>query len=178
VKKFCSDAGISAGPISACLAEHYEKLSPQCKARVGVAASATGRAKEACGADSEKLCPGLSGRKARACLKENEANLSQPCALQLTLGRSYYHCSMDAANYCGGIKPGGGRLGACLKENESSLSSECRKEVGSLKQDTATMREACADDAKTYCGGLLGGRRLKCLRENHDKLSEACQGML
>lgn len=37
------------------------------------------------------------------------------------------------------------------------------------------MRNACADDIKTTCGGAEGRERMMCLRQNQAKLKPACR---
>jgi len=47
---------------------------------------------------------------------------------------------------------------------------------GRLRPNQA-MRQACATDAKTFCGDITpgGGRLMQCMRAHADKLSAGCQ---
>jgi hypothetical protein len=47
-------------------------------------------------------------------------------------------------------------------------------------QDVAAMRQACGDDVRTLCPGIMpgGGRIKQCMIEKFDKLSDGCKTAL
>ena len=51
-----------------------------------------GKLKEACGADAQKLCPGLAPHKGlHKCLNQHAAELSPPCADALAQAKQRHH---------------------------------------------------------------------------------------
>lgn len=55
-------------------------------------AFAGGKVKEACGADAEKLCPGLAPHKGlHKCLNEHAAQVSPACADALAQAKQKHH---------------------------------------------------------------------------------------
>ena len=93
-------------------------------------------------------------------------------------------CKADAEKFCKGVAPGQGAIVKCLKEHQAELSAECKanateaKEV--VKEKIQEAKEACADDAKKFCGGEKPGRGaiLKCLKSNESSISQACKDSL
>ena len=79
-------------------------------------------------------------------------------------------CRADLAKLCPDAK--GGKRRACLKDNTAKLSPECAAAYADVETKAKAMREACAEDVKTYCKGKKGVA--KCLRTNEAKLSPAC----
>ncbi|XUM22486.1 hypothetical protein ACRAVF_02680 [Bradyrhizobium oligotrophicum S58] len=47
-------------------------------------------------------------------------------------------------------------------------------------QDRSAMRQACGDDVRTLCSGIMpgGGRIKQCMIEKFDKLSDGCRTAL
>lgn len=94
---------------------------------------APGPGKGVCKADVDKFCKGVrpGGGRIWACLKSNEANLSQPCRDKMAeareKGREFHKaCSDDAKKFCKGIPRGKGRIISCLKSHEAELAEPCR----------------------------------------------------
>lgn len=91
-------------------------------------------------------------------------------------------CRADATRLCPDVKPGGGALARCLREQMDALSPECRDQIASRPKGGrgVPIREACASDIETHCGGLehVGGQVARCLAENRAKLSQPCQDAL
>jgi len=89
-------------------------------------------------------------------------------------------CAEDAARLCQGMQPGGGRVAKCLKEHSSELSPACKKNIAKAKRKAREFKEACKDDAKTFCKDekRCGGRILKCLTQHQDELSPACKEIM
>ncbi len=95
-EKYCSPSKVGEQGVLKCMDEHFDKLSPECKAliekvRAGVKAKEAGTApknagfRAACRADAEKLCKEMIGKpmKVKACLMENESKLSESCKAAL-----------------------------------------------------------------------------------------------
>jgi hypothetical protein len=89
--------------------------------------------KGVCKADVDKFCKGIKPGEGRiwACLKSNEADLSQPCKDQMALAREkgkefQKACKGDAKKFCKGIPHGKGRIVACLKSHEAELAEPCK----------------------------------------------------
>lgn len=87
---------------------------------------------EACKADREKFCKGLTmGHGLLRCMKKNEAQLSTECKEWVTNRKEHAReaheaCKADVEKFCKDTKPGAGRVIKCLKEHEAELSSECK----------------------------------------------------
>ena len=89
--------------------------------------------KGACKADVDKFCKGIKpgGGRIWACLKSNDADLSQPCrdhmAMMREKGKEFHKaCMPDAKKFCKGIPHGKGRIISCLKSHEAELSEPCK----------------------------------------------------
>jgi hypothetical protein len=83
-KKLCADVAPGGGAIMKCLKAHETEVSKECKEKVAAAKEhMREKAKSlhaACGADAERLCPGLeAGTGLLKCLYSHEADLAQPC---------------------------------------------------------------------------------------------------
>lgn len=86
-------------------------------------------------------------------------------------------CAEELAQYCKGIKPGGGRLLVCLKEHESDLSPTCRDKVAGLEKRLKEAERICAVDIEKFCKGVQRGegRIAKCLKEHIKEISPECR---
>lgn len=85
-------------------------------------------------------------------------------------------CGADAARFCSGVFPGGGRIAQCLADHRDGLSPPCRTMMQQA-QDARFVIYACSADASRLCGGILpgGGRIVACLRANSAEVSPACR---
>ena len=90
---------------------------------------------EACGADGDKFCAGMTAGdgKLGPCLKEHEADLSRSCkmAMRRVAGKERRRtaakaCMADTAKFCPGMEPGDGKWGPCLRSHEAELTDGCK----------------------------------------------------
>ena len=95
-----------------------------------------------CAGDIAKFCSGVrqGGGRIAKCLKQNEAQLSPACKMQLAevkeaVKEAHQACEDDIMTYCGGIQPGGGRIMQCLKANRSHLSLRCKVKLFEVKKE-------------------------------------------
>ncbi len=89
VKKLCADVKPGGGAIIKCMKEHEASLSSECKANIekkksehkGMGEGRFKKGREACKADIEKFCKGITpgGGAIIKCLKEHNAELSEEC---------------------------------------------------------------------------------------------------
>ena len=95
------------------------------------ASSAFGQAQVECRGDIEKLCKDVKAGEGRTlkCLREHEAELSQPCRAQLNTATQYMACVDDGIRLCPGLQPNWGALMACLRTHIDELSSQCKSEI-------------------------------------------------
>ena len=86
-------------------------------------------------------------------------------------------CSEEIAQYCKGVKPGGGRLLICLKEHEKDLTPICREKVAEIEKRLKEAKQICAADTEKFCKGIQPGegRIAKCLNEHIEEISLACR---
>jgi hypothetical protein len=89
--------------------------------------------KGVCKADVDTFCKGIKpgGGRIWACLKSNEADLSQPCRDQMAQARErgkefHQACRPDVKKFCKNIPHGKGRVISCLKSHEADLTEPCR----------------------------------------------------
>ena len=89
-------------------------------------------------------------------------------------------CSEEIAQYCKGVKPGGGRLLVCLKEHEKDLTPSCREKVAGIEKRLEEAKQLCAVDTEKFCKGLQPGegRIAKCLNEHIEEISPDCRGQV
>ena len=142
---------------------------------------------KACEADTKKLCPGLEGREASMCLRENRDKTGGACKAAMDKMRSAF----------GGGQGGGGsaRPGAGASAPRSGppggggVSGGATGGGGSggggggggfapspeMAAVFAEMRKACAADTAKLCPGLEGREAGMCMRQNEDKLGAACK---
>jgi hypothetical protein len=87
-----------------------------------------------CKADRETFCASVPKGDKKAmwqCMKDNEAQLSEPCKNHIAQMREKNKslkkaCKEDYKKLCKDVKPGEGRIIKCLKENEAQLSEGCK----------------------------------------------------
>jgi hypothetical protein len=86
-------------------------------------------------------------------------------------------CSEEIAQYCKGVKPGGGRILICLKEHEKDLTPTCRDKVAGTEKRLEEAKQTCAKDTEKFCKGIQPGegRIVKCLNEHTEEISPACR---
>ncbi len=90
----------------------------------------------ACAGDIENFCQGVQpggGRMAK-CLIQHKEQLSPGCKIRIAeiaeqLKEVHQACEDDIMAFCGGVKPGGGRIAQCLKANRPWLSTECKMAI-------------------------------------------------
>ena len=89
-------------------------------------------------------------------------------------------CSEEIAQYCKGVKPGGGRILACLKEHEKDLTPSCREKVAGIEKRLEEAKLICAKDMEKFCKGIEPGegRIAKCLNEHIEEISPDCRGQV
>jgi hypothetical protein len=86
-------------------------------------------------------------------------------------------CADDAAKFCKGVNPGGGRMAACLKEHQKDLTPVCRQRTENMMMRAKEMHKACADDIDKFCQNVQPGKGqiASCMREHKSELSAECQ---
>ena len=86
-------------------------------------------------------------------------------------------CSEEIAQYCKGVKPGGGRILICLKEHEKDLTPTCRDKVAEIEKRLKEAQQICAADTEKFCKGIEPGegRIAKCLNGHVEEISPACR---
>jgi hypothetical protein len=87
----------------------------------------------ACKDDVDKFCKDVrpGGGRIWACLKNHEADLTQPCKDHMAATRERAAgfnaaCKADMDKFCKGIPHGKGRVASCLKSHEAELSEPCK----------------------------------------------------
>ncbi len=87
--RLCGDVQPGQGRIKACLKEHKDELSQECKdflaAKAGEIRAKIDRVYEACKSDSDSLCPGIKpgGGRILRCLTEHKDDLTPKCRTAL-----------------------------------------------------------------------------------------------
>jgi hypothetical protein len=85
IKRLCGDVKPGQGRIQACLEEHKNEISPECKAKVSQAAEDVRdklvEVQKACSGDVDRFCKGVAVGEGRIlkCLAEHKDELSQEC---------------------------------------------------------------------------------------------------
>jgi hypothetical protein len=95
----------------------------------GAAAVAAERsAMQACRADAQKLCAGVSpgGGRIVACLRTNEAQLSADCKAQLGVAEA---CAAELKKLCPQAE-GEGAVRQCARAKRNEISAGCRAAMG------------------------------------------------
>jgi len=91
IKRLCGDVKPGEGRIQACLKEHKDEISQECKDTIAAAAEKLkGKIEDvaqACEGDAAKLCPGIEPGEGRIlkCLLEHKEELSDGCSTSLSL---------------------------------------------------------------------------------------------
>jgi hypothetical protein len=80
-EKLCKDVRPGDGRMARCLKQHEASVSPACKEAMAQARQKMQALREACRADAKQHCRGVKSGRGRmlACLKQNEAKLSEGC---------------------------------------------------------------------------------------------------
>jgi len=97
---------------------------------LGGAAAQQGPARQACGADIDRVCAGIQPGDGRitACVGEHFTELSAACRNALISGATITKaCRADYQLKCAGTEPGGGRSQACMKDHFAELDERCQK---------------------------------------------------
>ena len=97
---------------------------------LGGAAAQQGAARQACGADIDRVCAGIQPGDGRftACVSEHFTELSAACRNALISGATITKaCRADYQLKCAGTEPGGGRSQACMKDHFAELDERCQK---------------------------------------------------
>ncbi|MEO9527352.1 hypothetical protein [Roseibium sp.] len=96
-----------------------------------------------CGSDIAKYCASatLANNGITSCLEKNQAKVSQKCNADRTVVISLIQarlaaqaaapdlCQRDAAQYCKGVKAGGGHILRCLLKAQPSVSQKCNTAI-------------------------------------------------
>ena len=145
------------------------------------------RAEDACRADVERLCQGIApgGGRLMACLRANQAQVSQACKAQLaSVDRKVKEvgaaCGDDVRSWCADVKPGGGAILRCLAQNRASLSPPCQEVLQGAQEKAAEFKSKCGGDARKLCKGIAPGqgRILACLKSREADLSPSCRPLV
>lgn len=100
-----------------------------------------------CADEFERFCkdvkPGLG--LMIDCLNQHREELSPACRDKVggalaRLDKAKQDCSGDITSFCGGVKPGGGRLLDCLKKQSDKLTTACRSHVLSYSATPAAAK--------------------------------------
>jgi hypothetical protein len=97
---------------------------------LGGTAAQQGPARQACGADIDRVCAGIQPGEGRitACVSGHFTELSAACRNALIGGATITKaCKADYQLKCAGIEPGGGRSQACMRDHFAELDEGCRK---------------------------------------------------
>lgn len=90
--------------------------------------------REACAADFVKHCAGKTPGtdEARACMRDHQAELSEPCRTAIEARRQERRervkaaCTADIAKFCNTGSPTGEGVGRCLRDHKAELSETCK----------------------------------------------------
>ena len=91
IQKLCGDVQPGQGRIQACLKQHKDEISQECKDRIAAAVEKIQEkvavVAEACKGDAAKLCPGVEPGEGRIlkCLLQQKEKLSAECSHSLNL---------------------------------------------------------------------------------------------
>lgn len=155
----------------------------------------------ACKADVEQFCKDVKPGKGGIfkCLKEHEAELSEPCKAQRGrmaarvkrgLNKAKQACQTDIDQFCKDVPEGEGRVAKCLKGHAEELSPSCKiaydrvdiqvQKMKAARQAFEKFEEACKDDLDKLCKDVEAGkgRKLQCLKERQADLSDSCKAAM
>jgi Golgi apparatus protein 1 len=138
-RKLCGGVEPGEGRIRECMKAHEADLSDACKAAVAQAKAKWEPVKEACRADQEKLCPGLTaGKGLFQCMKAREADVSAACKAAVAPLKAEREerfarhvnfkqdCKADRERLCADTPRGPGAVRECMKAHEAELSAACK----------------------------------------------------
>ena len=149
-----------------------------------------------CQDDAQKFCKDAgTGAAHMKCMKEHEAELSEPCKqmrerikerVHKRLDQAKEACQSDIDKYCKDVKEGEGRIAACLKGHVDDLGPRCKIAYDRIDIQVQKRRiikelaEACKDDSEKFCKDVAAGKggKIKCLKEHSAELSESCKAAL
>jgi hypothetical protein len=108
-------------------------------AMLGLSAAASaqprpaGEVRQACAADAQKFCSGMTQAEQRKCLMTNMSNVSQECGTALANARSAMKefrqaCHADIQQYCGS-QPAGAQRRQCVTANQAQFSQACQSAI-------------------------------------------------
>jgi hypothetical protein len=100
--------------------------------------------------------------------------LFMPVAANAQKGMLRQACGADIKQFCGDVKPGGGRIAACAKEHVAEFSDPCKK----LLFTTAIVVKSCKADAKEKCAGMKPNEIGACFKDHFAELSDGCKSSL
>jgi Golgi apparatus protein 1 len=107
---------------------------------LSTSAWAAGEAKNACGADVEKLCSGMSPGEGKivSCLNEHKSELSPGCTSYMTKVKQQMKtvgeaCEPDVEKFCWQTPAGKGGIASCLKSHKDDLSADCKTAITKAK---------------------------------------------
>ncbi len=97
IQKFCPNVQVGGGRYRDCLQQHTAELSPACQQHLTQTQAKVAKWRQACEADVQKLCSGVSGGRGKIakCLRQHKDELSQSCKDQFA--QRYQHRRHAAA---------------------------------------------------------------------------------
>jgi hypothetical protein len=130
--------GIPAGDrrLWACLLRNEFKLSSSCVRNVREVQRRASEFNSDCASDIWRFCPQVpkGGGRILDCLGAyvGRRELSSNCEGAVVTAIENLHefnegCAEDAAAFCAGVQPGGGRVFLCLRAQSDRLSSRCKR---------------------------------------------------
>src|SRR6266850_727084 len=83
--QYCGNVAPGAGRLRICLGSNWDNLSSTCREKVAEVVEKAQALQQNCGADLERLCPGLKpgGGQLYLCLKAQESKTSSQCRAAL-----------------------------------------------------------------------------------------------
>jgi len=83
-------------------------------------------------------------------------------------------CAADAAKFCKGVRPGGGRISKCFRAHRAQLSEACKAH---RRGELEARRQKCQSDLEKFCKEVRPGKGnlARCLRQHQAELSPACR---
>jgi Golgi apparatus protein 1 len=133
-KRLCPGVQPGQGRVAACLKEHKDQVSEDCRGRIAQFREGM----MACQADVERLCPGIrAGAERHTCMQQHRDQVSPQCrqvfqqaAERREQGREAVRaCRGDVQRFCKDVKPGAGRVVQCLQQHRSEISRGCAASI-------------------------------------------------